>query len=167
MGPRIPCCLPSCAVRTGTMHCGAASAQQADPSCCRAPSRPGMPRPQHVAPAPCSVSYNTYHPAVTWSASFEQQPTLIKIVCRNVQSQQLCLHLRPNKHVSCNHTFLNSAWCSCVTGRRLWEDSKCSVRQLPAVGRQMGARLAAASLGSLQAIAACADAHRLEVAAQK
>lgn len=50
---------------------------------------------------------------------------------------------------------------------RLWEDSSCSVRQLPSVGRQLGARMAAAGLGSLQAIAACGDAHRLEVAAQK
>lgn len=50
---------------------------------------------------------------------------------------------------------------------RLWEDSNCSVRQLPSVGRQLGARLAAGGLGSLQAVAACGDPHKLEVAAQK
>lgn len=50
---------------------------------------------------------------------------------------------------------------------RLWEDSTVMVRQLPSVGRLLGARLAAAGLGSLHALAACGDAHRLEIAAQK
>jgi ATP-dependent DNA helicase HFM1/MER3 len=49
---------------------------------------------------------------------------------------------------------------------RLWDDSGATVRQLPSVGRLLGARLAAAGLGSLHSVAAC-DAHRLEVAAQK
>lgn len=41
------------------------------------------------------------------------------------------------------------------------------VRQLPSVGRLLGSRLAAAGLGSLRALAACGEAHRIEMAAQK
>ncbi|WIA13166.1 hypothetical protein OEZ85_006758 [Tetradesmus obliquus] len=50
---------------------------------------------------------------------------------------------------------------------RLWDDSNAAVRQLPSVGKLLGARLAAAGLGSLKALAACNDAHQVEVAAQK
>lgn len=50
---------------------------------------------------------------------------------------------------------------------RLWDDSSCAVRQLPSVGKLLGARLAAAGLGSLRALATCNNAHQVEVAAQK
>ncbi|KAF8067393.1 MER3 [Scenedesmus sp. PABB004] len=50
---------------------------------------------------------------------------------------------------------------------KLWDDSGVTVRQLPAVGRLLGARLAVAGLGTLRALAACGDAHQIEVAAQK
>lgn len=50
---------------------------------------------------------------------------------------------------------------------RLWDDSGVTVRQLPSVGRLLGARLAAAGLGSLRTLAACGNSHRIEVAAQR